>query len=775
MQIGQRRPGRGVAEPKAPAGRREFDMNRERLVFCLTSLVGHRVTAKLRGNIIYEGTFHSCSLDNDFSITLKCARLLPSESCRSGEVISTLLIPGKDFLQVSAVDVPSPSILDADQGPSAGTGFATDADIAQKKAMRTGERELVPWAGGQEAGDEGEGLDEHTHDVRAWDQFDTNAHLYGVTSTYHEELYTTKLDPSAIPKEKREEAERIAREIESGQMASEVDGRIEAQDQDGDEEAAFSSVQTNRAKKDVNVGSLPSAKAAGIMLPLPELPASGSGSVPLTREHLSQHDRDNLSTCPSDGFAREHRTKRGMITAHSAHSPMRSSPMLSEMKRINALNLEPALPKLDDKTRNDWINFKQNQTRNSAKSVQGNGLKHEFQQSLEIINRREAASKQREQQAAQATPTADTCGDLQGRWGGKGSGAQSPGGPSDAGASCGQAQGNMLGFLSKSEVGAESARAFTFNPKAKEFSFNPSAAVFSPSGAGGPPTASPSNATAMSPQAKAPAGPTVQFQVYAANPDLLQKTLGDILESFFDRAQGDAPEHSPPDWPEATGSSFHEALGQPNASSPVPPAALMSCAGGTMPGPWQQQGPHQMPQGGAPQGQMQPGPGGGPQQMVPQGFMVAAANAPGGQQPQMYPQMYPGSGPVQRPQNGGNMPSQQQPMVFNQQAMVAQQHAGNQQQSGGGQPMAMPAGMVNAAQGGQNPGVAMGPVPKFGAQMVPMVMPAGQYPQGNGSQHSGQQGQMMQQQGQMGMQPAWGQPDGRRHSGGPHQMGGMEG
>mmetsp|Transcript_88265 Transcript_88265/g.248519 ORF Transcript_88265/g.248519 Transcript_88265/m.248519 type:complete len:353 (-) Transcript_88265:343-1401(-) len=36
---------------------------------------------------------------------------------------------------------------------------------------------------------------------------------YSVFSTYDEELYTTKLDMSSVPREKREEAERIAREI----------------------------------------------------------------------------------------------------------------------------------------------------------------------------------------------------------------------------------------------------------------------------------------------------------------------------------------------------------------------------------------------------------------------------------------------------------------------------------------------------------------------------------------------------------------------------------
>ncbi len=46
----------------------------------------------------------------------------------------------------------------------------------------------------------------------------------------------------------------------------------------------------------------------------------------------------------------------------TALSPILASPMLAEMKGINALNLEPALPKLDETVRHvDWINLKRSQ------------------------------------------------------------------------------------------------------------------------------------------------------------------------------------------------------------------------------------------------------------------------------------------------------------------------------------------------------------------------------------------------------------------------------
>eukprot|EP00439_Symbiodinium_sp_Y106_P073123 s549_g13.t1 len=120
----QSRSGPGEARPASrPDGP---DINKDRLTFCLASLIGHKVTASLRNNVMYEGTFHSCALDSDYSITLKTARRLPSESNnKSGEVIDMLVISGKDFLQVSAMNVPPPS-----RESEGRKGFATDAEIS---------------------------------------------------------------------------------------------------------------------------------------------------------------------------------------------------------------------------------------------------------------------------------------------------------------------------------------------------------------------------------------------------------------------------------------------------------------------------------------------------------------------------------------------------------------------------------------------------------------------------------------------------------------------
>ena len=223
---------------------------------------------------------------------------------------------------MAASNVPPPDMGDK-AGAVASKGFATDTDISGGKATGNG-RELVPWAEGSSAPSGGieEGGSKGTKD---WDQFAANEKLYGVSSTYNEDLYTTRLDASAIPKEQRDKADRIAREIESGNMHSEIEGKLEGED---DEEAKFSSVPREKEKKEEQK-------------PLSQLPQG--------------RDLESLSSLPGgEGFARELRKKRGMI---------------SEMKRINALNLEPTIPKLDDHARR--VQVKGEQLRSVSRMTAG--------------------------------------------------------------------------------------------------------------------------------------------------------------------------------------------------------------------------------------------------------------------------------------------------------------------------------------------------------------------------------------------------------------------
>ncbi|CAE8581798.1 unnamed protein product, partial [Polarella glacialis] len=274
---------------------------KERMAFLLASLVGHDVTVKLRNQKMYTGMFHSCSTDGDISIVLKYAHGMNDTK----EEISTLVVSGKDFLQISAMGVPPlPTRL---SGASSSSGFKTDNQIADSR--QGGERELVKWVGRGDEASTSLDLAREAGDPE-WDQFAHNEKVFGITSTFSEELYTTKLDPSKIPKQKRELADRIAREIESGQNYSRVEEALE------DSICGFGLCCTAERHEDVDEETQLSA--------VPRSAEAQRGTVPLTEESLSQHDAASAAASAAcdmneagDAFAREHRTKRFMITAHS--------------------------------------------------------------------------------------------------------------------------------------------------------------------------------------------------------------------------------------------------------------------------------------------------------------------------------------------------------------------------------------------------------------------------------------------------------------------------
>lgn len=96
--------------------------------------------------------------------------------------------------------------------------FRTDTDISRKPAVA--QRELQPWqpasdtpAGAQFAQGDDATFGPGTSNT-PWDQFAANENLFGVTATFNEDVYTTKLDRSAPDfKEREREAQRIANEI----------------------------------------------------------------------------------------------------------------------------------------------------------------------------------------------------------------------------------------------------------------------------------------------------------------------------------------------------------------------------------------------------------------------------------------------------------------------------------------------------------------------------------------------------------------------------------
>nr|CAN65097.1 hypothetical protein VITISV_039722 [Vitis vinifera] len=265
--------------------------SRDRLVYLTTCFIGLPVEVQVKNGSIISGIFHATNADKDFGIVLKMARLTKDGPVRGQKAISDsvskapskiLIIPAKELVQVIAKDVSvtrdgfsnelqqdklQDIMLDSIISQSRHIEmerelerWVPDEDIPQcpelektfdgpwKRLLklRTGWRqgcgagvfyewkEMIPfgWFGG--IGDWG------------WDQFEINKKLFGVNSTFDEEIYTTKLDRGPQTRELEKEALRLAREIEGEEthdlhLAEERGLHLHA-NFDIDEEARFSSV-----------------------------------------------------------------------------------------------------------------------------------------------------------------------------------------------------------------------------------------------------------------------------------------------------------------------------------------------------------------------------------------------------------------------------------------------------------------------------------------------------------------------------------------------------
>ncbi|MED6161159.1 Polyadenylate-binding protein-interacting protein 3, variant 3 [Stylosanthes scabra] len=196
-------------------------------------------------------------------IILKVARLIKDSSLQgqtsSVETVSkatskTLIIPAKELVQVIAKDVavtrdgqPSESHYDVHQD------IMVDSVISQSRHVEMG-RELQRWVPDDDYPQcpELENIFDGSWN-RGWDQFETNKTLFGVNSTFNEELYTTKLEKGPQMKELEQKALRIAKEIEGEDThdlhLAEERGRYH-DNFDIDEETRFSSVYRGKGVDD---------------------------------------------------------------------------------------------------------------------------------------------------------------------------------------------------------------------------------------------------------------------------------------------------------------------------------------------------------------------------------------------------------------------------------------------------------------------------------------------------------------------------------------------
>ncbi|CAA7035630.1 unnamed protein product [Microthlaspi erraticum] len=197
--------------------------SRDRLVYLTTCKIGHLVEVHLKNGSVYSGIFHAADVEKDFGIILKMASLIKEGTLRGPksryEVVKkppskTFIIPADEVVQVVAKDlsVSSDGMLNAVQSEKQGE-LLTDSSISQSSHVEQ-RRELKPWVPDEDVPENLVNVFDNPGNSRGWDQFRVNESLFGVKSTFNEELYTTKLQRGPRSKELEEQALRIAREIE---------------------------------------------------------------------------------------------------------------------------------------------------------------------------------------------------------------------------------------------------------------------------------------------------------------------------------------------------------------------------------------------------------------------------------------------------------------------------------------------------------------------------------------------------------------------------------
>ncbi|XP_068661963.1 polyadenylate-binding protein-interacting protein 3-like isoform X2 [Aristolochia californica] len=229
--------------------------SRDRLIFLTACLIGHGVEVQVKNGSLFSGIFHATNNERDFGIILKMARLVKDGSVRGPRSLSdsvskppskTLIIPANELVQIIAKDV----LLSGDglingHACDKQQDILIDSFISQSSYVE--ERELERWAPDQDDPQcpELENIFDGPWN-RKWDQFETNESLFGVKSTFDEELYTTKLERGPQMREIEREASRLAQEIEGEETEdlhlAEEKGLCLYDDFELDEETRYSSV-----------------------------------------------------------------------------------------------------------------------------------------------------------------------------------------------------------------------------------------------------------------------------------------------------------------------------------------------------------------------------------------------------------------------------------------------------------------------------------------------------------------------------------------------------
>ncbi|KAF2072508.1 hypothetical protein CYY_006175 [Polysphondylium violaceum] len=286
-------------------------MMKDRTTYISMSLVGYHVSVLLKNGESYEGILHSAFTENNnnantnspsknqqtnntttttagLGIVLKMARKkeTPAPKVITTPPIPSLIIEAGSFVQLTATGVVLDHYKDSFMSRES---FITDTELSGFDGNLK-ERELTRWTPDESFN---ESLDDFNEKSKvAWDQFATNEKLFGVRTTYEEELYTTRLDrESDFYRSNEILAEKKAAEIEGEKSTNihllEERGYIEGADYD--EEERYSSVVR---KSGSNTSTSSNAGSPSVYVP----PSKRQQSTPPTATTAAPATKKDLKT-----------------------------------------------------------------------------------------------------------------------------------------------------------------------------------------------------------------------------------------------------------------------------------------------------------------------------------------------------------------------------------------------------------------------------------------------------------------------------------------------
>lgn len=367
-------------------------------------LVGQPVEVQVKCGSIYSGVFHTANAEKNHGIVLRMVYLIKDGTMKGkadpAKELAVLpykeyVIFAKDIVQIIAKDVPlRGETLQNGRVRENRAEMLTDSLLSQGRHGDQ-ERELKPWT--PDTNDsrnlELESTFENTWN-RNWDQFETNRTLFGVESTFNEELYTTKLEKGPQMREREREAWRIAREIEeqttrNSHLAEERGARSVKDVELEDEESRFSAVlrpseDAGEDMEDSNIdahnndtfGNFQNHTATGMP------PADG-----LNKETDSERSPADLKKDPtlasvhvrvaapdSKDIMQKEKSSPIVIGDRSNHSVRvgvfsspRPSSLLGDTASLQALNLDPGSPHVTEDVYREFNEFKQQENAKRGK------------------------------------------------------------------------------------------------------------------------------------------------------------------------------------------------------------------------------------------------------------------------------------------------------------------------------------------------------------------------------------------------------------------------